>query len=85
MKKSENALFSENQFCSLLLWELLRLTPWYFGLKFFQTFVTVSVNFLLRFEPQIRPTRLAINFLFITARDERKVRLCAKLFDFCRG
>jgi len=45
----------------------------------------VSTEFWLRFEPQIRPTRLAINFLFITARTERKVRLCANLFDFFRG
>ena len=46
--------------------------------------VTVSFVFWLRFEPHIRPTRLAINFLFITARAERNVRLCAKLFDFFR-
>jgi len=36
----------------------------------------------LRFEFQIRPTRFAINFLFITARTERKVRLFVTLFDF---
>jgi len=53
--------------------------------NFYQTFVTVSTEFWLRFEPQIRPTRLAINFLFITAWAERKVRLCVKLFDFFRG
>ena len=53
--------------------------------NFYQTFVTVSVEFWLRFEPQIRPTTLAINFLFITARDERRIRLCAKLFDFFVG
>jgi len=45
----------------------------------------VSIEFWLRFEAQIRPTRLAISFLLITARAERKVRLCAKLFDFFRG
>ena len=42
----------------------------------------MSVEFWLRFDSQIRPTGMAINFLFITARAERKVRLCAKLFDF---
>ena len=42
----------------------------------------MSIEFWLRFEPQIRPTGLAINFLFVTARAERKVRLCLKLFDF---
>jgi len=53
--------------------------------NFYQTFVTVSIEFWLRFEPHIRPTRLAINLLFITARAKRKVRLCVKLFDFFRG
>ena len=53
--------------------------------NFYQTFVTLSAEFWLRFEPQIRPTGLAINFLFVTARAERKVRLCAKLFDSFRG
>jgi len=52
--------------------------------NFYQTFVTVSTEFWLWFEPQIRPTRLVINILFITARAERKVRLCVKLFDFFR-
>jgi len=53
--------------------------------NFYQTFFTVSTECWLRFEPQIRPTRLAINFLFITARTEKKVRLCVKLFGFFRG
>jgi len=51
----------------------------------FQTFVTVSIEFWLRLELQIRPSRLAINFLFITAIAERKVRLCVKLRDSFRG
>jgi len=38
--------------------------------NFYQTFVTVSIKFWLRFEPQIRSTRLAINFLFITVSAE---------------
>jgi len=50
--------------------------------NFYQTFVIMSIEFWLRFEAQTRPTRLAINFLFITARAERKVRSCVKLFDF---
>ncbi len=50
----------------------------------YQTFVSVSFEFWLSCEPQIRPTRLAIYFLFITVRAERKVRLCVKLFDFFR-
>jgi len=49
---------------------------------FYQTFVIVCVEFRLRFEPQILPTRFAIKFIFITARAERKVRLCVKLFEF---
>ena len=53
--------------------------------NFYQTFVTVSLEFWLRFEAQIRPTRLAKKILLITATAERKVRLCAKLFSFFRG
>jgi len=64
------------------------ITPYSLGIlvwNFYRTFVTVCTEFWLRFEPQISPTRLAINFLFVTARAERKVRLCVKLFDFFRG
>jgi len=50
--------------------------------KFYQTFFILCIEFWLRFEPQIRPTRFSMNFLFITARVERKVCLCVKLFDF---
>jgi len=63
-------------------------TPYSLGIlvwNFYQTFVTVFTEFWLRLEPQICPTRLAINFLIITARAQRKVRLCVKLFDFFRG
>ena len=60
-------------------------TPYSLGVlvwNLYETFVTVSIEFWLRFEPQIRPTRLAISFLLITARAERKIRSCVKLFDF---
>ena len=50
--------------------------------KFNQTFVIASIEFWMRFKPEIRPTRLSINFLFITATVERKVRFFVKLFDF---
>ena len=50
--------------------------------NFYQTFVIVSIEFWPRFEPQTRPTRFAINLLFITARAGRKVRSCVKLFGF---
>jgi len=63
-------------------------TPYSLGVlvwNLYQTFVTVSIEFWLRFVPQIRSTRLAISFLLITARAERKVRSCVKLFDFFRG
>jgi len=53
--------------------------------NFYQTFFAVSIEFWLKLEAQIRPTRLAINFLLITARAERNVRLCVKPFDFFRG
>ena len=54
-------------------------------LNFYQTFIIVSIEFWLRFAPMTHPTRFAINFLFITARAERKFRLCVKLFDFFPG
>jgi len=63
-------------------------TPYSLGIlvwNFYQTFFTVSTEFWHRFEPYIRPTRLAISFLFITVRNERKVRLCVILFDFFVG
>ena len=63
-------------------------TPYSLGIlvwNFYQTFVTVSTEFWLRFEPLNRLRRLAIKFLFITVRAERKVRFCVKLFDFFRG
>ena len=53
--------------------------------NFYQTIVTVSIEFWLRIEPQTRLTKFAINFLLITARAERKVRSCVKLFDFYPG
>ena len=56
-----------------------------FGLKFYHTFVTMSIGFWLRFEAQIRPTRWAINFLLITAKAERKVRLCVNWLIFFVG
>ena len=42
----------------------------------------MSIEIWLRFEPQFLPAGLAIKFLFINVRAERKVRLCVKLFDF---
>jgi len=60
-------------------------TPYSLGLlvwKFYQTFVIVCIEFWLRFEPQVCPTRFSINFLFIIVRVEMKVRLRVKLFDF---
>jgi len=67
---------------------LVLTTPYSLGVlvwNFYQTFITVSIEFWMRFEAQIRPTRLAINFLLITSRAERKVRLCVKAFDIFRG
>ena len=41
--------------------------------NFYQTVVTVSTEFWLRFEIQIRSTRLTINFLFITHKTKFKM------------
>ena len=60
-------------------------TPYSLGIfdwNFYQTLVIVSIKFWLRSEPHIRPTGFAVNILFITARVERKVHLCVKLFYF---
>jgi len=60
-------------------------TPYSLGIlvwNFYQTLVIVSTEFRLRFETQIRPRGFAINFVSVTVRPERKVRLCLKLFDF---
>ena len=54
-------------------------------LNFYQRLDIVSIEFWLRFEPQIRLTRLTINFLFVTVRVGGKVRLCVKMFNFFRG
>ena len=62
-------VFGKQVFFTLLLGLT---TPYSLGIpvsNFYQTFVTVSIEFWWRFEPQIRPIEFAINFLFITARD----------------
>jgi len=76
-------------FGKLVLFTLgLRLTTSYtlcvLVLNLYQTFVTVSIEFWLRFEPHILPTRLTISFLLIIAMTERKVRSCEKLLAFFR-
>ena len=53
--------------------------------NFYQTFVIVFMDFWLRFESQIHPQRLAINFLFITARADRTVRLVGNSLIFFVG
>jgi len=50
--------------------------------NFSHTFVIVCVEFWMRFEPQIKNHKICNNFLFITAKVERKVPLCVKLFGF---
>jgi len=63
-------------------------TPYSLGIlvwNFYQTLVIASIEFWLRSEPQIRPTGFAINFLFITIRAKRMIRLCVKLFYFFLG
>jgi len=64
-------------YCALLLG--------YFGLKFLPDIRHCVYWVLAEIWAQTRPTRSAINFLLITARAERKVRPCVKLFDFFPG
>jgi len=49
--------------------------------NFYQTFLIVCIEMWLRFEPQIRSTKFAMNFLFIIATTERKVCFYVKPFD----
>jgi len=94
-KRITKRRYGEEKSGRLVFWKSILFTlglgftmPYSFGVlvwNFYQTFVTVSIEFWMRFEPQIRPTRLAINILLITVSAERKVRLCVKLFDFFRG
>jgi len=84
-EKPERSIFGKSVLFTLGLGLTTPYSPGILVWNFYQTFVTVSNEFWLRFRPQIRPTKMAINFLFITARAERKVRLCVKMFDFFRG
>ena len=83
--KSRTICFRKTSFVHTRSGTYYALLLWCFGLKFLPDVVTVSIEYWLRFEAQIRPIRLVINFLLITAKDEMKVRLCGKLFDFFRG
>ena len=85
-KKIQDAFFFEKPVLFTLGLGLI--TPYSLGLfvwDIYHTFFIVCANFWLSFDPQIRPTRFAINFLFNTVKGERKVRLCVKLFDFFLG
>jgi len=42
-KKSQDVLFSKNWFCSLSVWDLLRLTPWVFWSKIFTRYSTLCL------------------------------------------
>jgi len=84
-KKRQDVLFSENQFCSVWVWDLLHLTPWVFWSKIF---TRCSTLWLLSFAEIWAPHsshKIDNKFLVITARAEGKVRWCVKLFDFFRG
>jgi len=77
-----DVLISENQFFLLSVWDLLRFTSWVFWSEIFTRHWSLCLLSWLTFEPRIRPTILAINFWFVTAIVESKVRLFVKLFDF---
>ncbi len=84
-EKSWRFVFEETSFLVFFALVLGLFMPYSLGVLiwyFYQTFVIMYNEFWLRFKPQIPPTRFAINFLFIIAKAERKVRLCVKLFEF---
>jgi len=64
------------------MWLITPYSTSLFVWNIYYTFVIVCAKFWLSFDPQICPTRFAINFLFNTTKGERKVHLCLKLFDF---
>ena len=75
-------MFSENQFCLLSVWVLLRPIAWVF---LSENFTRHSSLCVLNFGWDLIPRfvhNIFNKFLFITARVEKKVRLCVKLFDF---
>jgi len=51
-EEKQDVLFSENQFCSLSIWDLLRLTPWVF---WSEIFTRRSSVFLLSFGWDLSP------------------------------
>ena len=65
-KKSQDIFFGKPVFFTLGLGLTTTYSLGVFVWNFYQMFVTVSIEFSLKFEPQIRPTRLTINFLLIT-------------------
>ena len=53
--------------------------------KFYQTFVTVSIEFWQRFEPEIRPTWLTINFFIDHYHGWKECSFVSKTVRFFRG
>jgi len=84
-RKARTFVFRKHFLFTLSLWLTTPYSLCILVWNFYHTFVIVSIEFWMRFESHIRSTRFTINFLFITARAERKVRLCVKLFDFFIG
>ena len=76
--------FWKKEFSRFFALGLVLITPYSLGVlnrNFHHTFLIMCIGLWLKFEPQIRSTRFAINFLFIIATTERKVRFYVKLFD----
>ena len=86
-KKNQDVLFSENRFCSLLVWDLLCLTPWVFWSEIFTIHSSLCLlSFGWDLSPRLVPQdSQQISYWSLHGHKERKVRLCVKLFDFFPG
>ena len=83
-EKPERSIFEKTSFPVLFAIGLRVITPYSLGVliwNFYHTFLIVCIELWLRFQPQIRSTKFAMNFLFIIVTNERKFRFCVKLFD----
>ena len=84
-EKRGRSIFGKTSFLVLFALGLGLITPYSFDVLiwyFYQTFLIVCNELWLRFEPQIRSIRFAMNFLFIIATTKRKVHLCETVLSF---
>jgi len=75
-------MITENQFCSLSVCDLLRLTPCVFWCEIFTRRSSLCLLSFAEIWASDSSHKTGIKLFIFTARAERKVRLCVKLFVF---